>query len=125
MCCIKLDARIILNNFFGSPNFSQEMKEKYVERKTIDQCSIFISNNLPGYVICDLSDEAIEEAVADGDVGYDFVKKSFIFKHEINREIYNQFYPRVVAKELEEIVDYFLKRKLYKERVEPIKTLIG
>ena len=66
-----------------------------------------------------------KEAVADGDVGYDFVKKSFIFKHEINREIYNQFYPRVIAKELEEIVDYFLKRKLYKERVEPIKTLIG
>lgn len=125
MCCITLDARIILNNFFGSPSFSQEMRKGLVDREIIDQCSIFISNNLPGYVICDLSDEAIEEAVANGDFDYDFGKKNFIIKHEINREIYNQFYPESIAKELEQIVDYFLQRKLYKERVAPIKTLIG
>lgn len=125
MCCITLDARIILNNFFGSPSFSQEMRRELVNKETIDQCSIFISNNLPGYVICDLSDEAIEEAVADGDFDYDFGKKNFIFKHEINREIYNQFYPESIAKELEQIVDCFLQRKLYKGRVAPIKTLIG
>lgn len=76
-------------------------------------------------MICDLSDEAIEEAVANGDFDYDFGKKNFIIKHEINREIYNQFYPESIAKELEQIVDYFLQRKLYKERVAPIKTLIG
>lgn len=125
MCCITLDARIILNNFLGSPCFLHEMPRGLVEKKTIEQCSIFISNNLPGYVICDLSDGAIEEAVADGDYEYDFRRKNFILKHKINREIYNQFYPESIVKELEQIVDHFLQRKLYDRQVAPIKTLIG
>lgn len=125
MCCITLDARIILNNFFGSPSFSQEMRMEPVNKETIVQCSIFISNNLPGYVICDLSERAIEEAIADGNFDYDFGGKNFIFKHEVNRESYNQFYPRSIAKELEQIVDHYLQRRLYQGRVAPIKTLIG
>lgn len=125
MCCITLDAKIILNNFFGSPSFSQEMKRERVNKETIERCSVFISNNLPGYVICDLSDEAIEEAVADGTLDYDYRGKSFIFKKEINREIYNQFYPESITKDIEQIVDYFLQRKLYEGRVAPVKTLIG
>lgn len=102
-----------------------EMGNGLVDKETIDQCSIFISNNLPGYVVCDLSDESIEEAVADGGFDYDFLKKKFIFKNEINREFYNQFYPKTIANELEQIVDCFLQRKLYQERIAPVKTLIG
>lgn len=125
MCCITLDARVILNNYFGSPIFLQENEGKLVNREIIDQCSIFISNNLPGYVVCDLSDEAIEEAVEEGNYDYDFIGKKFIFKHEIDRRIYNQFYPRTIAEDLENIVDCFLKRKLYNSQVAPIKTLLG
>ena len=80
---------------------------------------------MPGYVIYDLSEGAIEEAVADGDFDYDFERKSFIFKHEFNREIYNQFYPQSITKEIEQIVDYFLQQRLYEGRVAPIKTLVG
>lgn len=125
MCCITLDARVILNNYFGSPIFLQENEGKLVNREIIDQCSIFISNNLPGYVVCDLSDEAIEEAVEEGNYDYDFIGKKFIFKHEIDRRIYNQFYPRTIAEDLEHIVDCFLQRKLYNGQVAPIKTLLG
>ena len=125
MCCITLDASVILNNYFGSPIFLQENEGKLVNREIIDQCSIFISNNLPGYVVCDLSDEAIEEAVEEGNYDYDFIGKKFIFKHEIDRRIYNQFYPRTIAEDLEHIVDCFLQRKLYNGQVAPIKTLLG
>ena len=125
MCCIILDAKIILSNFFGSPSFLPEMGNGLVDKETINQCSIFISNNLPGYVVCDLSDESIEEAVADGEFDYDFFGGNFIFKQEINREFYNQFYPKTIADELEQIVDCFLQRKLYQERIVPVKTLIG
>lgn len=125
MCCITLDAKVILNNFFGSPVFLSEFREGAVNKEIIDQCSIFISNNLPGYVICDLSDSSIREAVEDGNVRYDFQRKEFIFMHEINREIYNAFYPKLIAKELENIVDCFLQRKLYDSQIIPVKTLLG
>lgn len=125
MCCITLDAKVVLNNFFGSPKFSDEIKGGFVNRETIDQCCIFISNNLPGYVMCDLSDEAIFEAMKDGNFDYDFREKNFRFKYNVDREIYNQYYPQKIANELEHIVDCFLERRLYKEHVMPIKTLIG
>lgn len=125
MCCIKLDAKVILNNFFGSPDFGKKIKGGRVKKETINQCSIFISNNLPGYVICDLSENAIEEAVEDGNFEYDVRGEDFIFKHKIDRRAYNQFYPQVVAEQLEHIVDYFLRNDLYEEHVEPVKTLIG
>lgn len=125
MCCIILDAKVILNNFFGSPNFDTKIIGARVKKRTINQCSIFISNNLPGYVFCDLSEAAIGEAIGEGNFEYDDREESFIFKQKIDRSEYNQFYPQTIAEQLEHIVDYFLKSNLDVIHVEPIKTLIG
>lgn len=125
MCCITLDAKMILNNFFGSPEFKNIMTEQSVNLKTMKRCSVFISNNLPGYVVCDLSNDSIMDLELDGNIAYNFQDKTFKLKHKIDRKYYNRFYPKAIATELEESVDFFIKEKLYEKDIELTNTLLG
>ena len=81
-----LDAKVILSNFFGSPKFSETLKGDAIKKQIIEKCSVFIANNLPGYVVCDLSDESIYEATEDGNFEYDFKDENFKVKHQRSEE---------------------------------------
>jgi len=125
MCCIILDAGIILDNMFGSPECPSEFREGSIDRAVIDRCSVFVANNLPGDVVCDLSDGAIRKAMEDGHFVYDPEKKEFILKSEGDTEKYKLFYPDSVTSKLGKIIDCFWKRKLYGRNILPVKTLVG
>lgn len=122
---IVLEAKVILNNIFGSPELPDFIRYNSINIKDVEQCSIFISNNLPGYVVCDLSDDAVEHAVKTGEIEYDHSSGDFRLKHEIDREKYNRYYPKETTEKLKKIIDWYFKRKLYNRKIEPIKTLIG
>lgn len=122
MCCINLDTRVILANFFGSPYFD-EIPGESVDLEKIRQCAVFLSNNLPGYVNYDLSRKELENAASTGQFALVEDGTCISKQQDIDREKVNKVYPQYIAEKLKKLSDDYLMKHLYEKTIVPIKML--
>lgn len=112
MCCIQISDEVLLKNVLGSPQI-QKLEGGKINADDIGKCGIYLRNNLPGYVDCEIDGEVLEHTALT--CGYIVDKRQIYFKDiEIDRKICNQIYPQELADKIEEIVDCFFDRELYR-----------
>ena len=124
MSCLRIDLETILNIFGGHPIFFNEFPNGIVKKEIIEKCAIYLINNLPGYVYCDISGDEIKKAIKDNDrISYHEEKEIFIYKKLKNRNYYVSSYSKSIGEKIISLIDYFLKEKLYEKEIVLLKRV--
>lgn len=112
MCCIQIGDETLIKNVLGSPEI-KKLEGGKISADDIGKCGIYLRNNLPGYVDCEIDGKMLEHAALA--CGYKVDNRQVYFEDiDIDRTKCNQMYPEELADKIEGIVDGFFYRELYR-----------
>lgn len=120
MCCIQINSEILLENVLGS----DEIKKGAVSFKDIEKCGIFLENNLPGYVKCDVNMDIMSRlarnygCTLEGDTTIVLTNVCSVKRRN------ERFYPADIAKRIGDIVDAFWQQGEDERDVVRVKRII-
>lgn len=109
MCCIKISDRILLENILaGAVNVGGIGKVRFAD---IENFSVFLKNNLPGYVDCDMDTRSIHKltkscyrcVIEDGAIVFDSEK-------EITRRKTLSAYPVDLSNQILQLAEAFWRQ---------------
>lgn len=123
MCCIQISSEILLENVLGSEKV-QSRQNGRVSFKDIENCGIFLENNLPGYVNCNVNRDIMCRLARNyGCTIEDDAIINLTNVRDIKRRN-ERFYPLEIANRIESIVDAFWQQRNDERDVVRMKRII-
>ena len=123
MCYIQINSDVLFENVIGS-NTIRTRNIKKVSFRDIENCSIFLENNLPGYVDCEVNKKAMYRmAKAYGCI----IENDTIINLNNIRVIKKKsarLYSSELANQIEKIVDTFWSQKRDEQDVVRLKHVL-
>lgn len=123
MCCIQINSDVLFENVLGSGTIKKKNIKK-VSFRDIENCSIFLENNLPGYVDCEVNKKTIYRiaksygCIIEND---EIINLSNLY---IVKKKSTRLYPLELAKQIERVVDTFWMQKKDEQDVIRLKHVL-
>lgn len=124
MCCIQISNDILLENVLSSIKCKGENIEK-IRFEDIENCGVFLENNLPGYVDCEVDMKSIHEiAKSYGCVVEDEAIVNFS-DAEVTRKKTFRTYPSELANQIESLVEAFWQQNVAGQNITRMKHIVA
>lgn len=112
MCCIQIRSEILIKNVLNCSEL-YKLGFKKLSVSCISKCGIYLENNLPGYVDCEIDEQVLNRTLRACGYLVDADGQIDIRNIVIMDENYKRIYPQEISEEIEDLVQSFFIRKLY------------
>lgn len=127
MSCIQIDDDVLVGNIIAS-SAGRTMPIDKVSLQDIQNCGIFLENNLPGYVDCDVNAKSVYQTAR----GYGCIVEEDTNTILINakdpdsvKKRCNGYYSQTIAEQIERLVGQFLEERSDRENITRMKYVVA